>query len=472
MAILDVGWGAGRVNNLITALSKMFISLLVLVLQSSFMLSTDVEWYISAKGSADVATCGKTAAEPCNSLAEILARSPSFDNGSSICYLSDGAVDGRDSTTVYFVGEVKVTSVCLMNWTNLRIVGLGDNITITSGLFGGNRGIFECIQCTNVSIENLNFATSAINKATLFFQASMDIRVIECSFYLASQSTLGVQLLHCAGNIALTNNTFYGSGNEVADSLSPLGLDIDHGCIDCSIPFNGESYNFSTLSFTLMITDCTFKDLKNRSPPEDRYNVARGSAAAMRLRFGANSMDNQIFVLGSSYSNIVNSKANSIVLNYEGKSANNTVHFIGCTFRRNRVRYGGGISAYFYNGPVDSRLIVEDSEFVDNVADFEGGGVFVTFLSSGSSNTLQIYNSSFARNSATYGSGLFLLNNPTWFSQRIFFDPVSRSLVTAELVGCMFRNNTASKDEGVINTLRIQLNIYGIRSATIATVIK
>lgn len=441
-----------------------FLPLLFIFLQSLPIQATDLEWYISANGSAVVATCGRTSAEPCNRLDVIVTRSPKFDS----CYLPDGAVDGGGTTTVYFMGEVNfVTNMCLMNWTNLRMVGLEDNNTITSSIFGGNRGIFEYIQCTNVSIENLNFAASALNSATLFFQASTDIRVTSCSLSLTSQSTIGVQLLHCAGDIALMNDTFYGNGDEVADNLFPLGLDMSHGCLYCSNPVDGGLYNFSELSFSLAITGCMFMDLTNRSPPEDAYDVARSSAVAMRLTFGANSTQNQIFVQDCNFSNITNPEANSIVVDYEGGSANNTVHFAGCTFRENKVRYGGGLSAYFYAGPVDSNLIIEDSNFIDNVANFEGGGVFATFLSSGSSNTLSIYNSVFTGNSAIYGSGLFLLNNPQWLTHIIFFDPVTRSLVTAELTGCRFESNRADMNEGVINTLRIQLNVYGIRSAII-----
>lgn len=446
--------------------ATLLLPLLLLLLQAIPLQSTEVVWYISAEnGSRNITTCGRTPADPCSSLEVILASSPSFDNGSIICYLSDGAVDGRTSTTLYFMGEVNfVPPICLMNWTNVRIVGLESNNTITSGNFGANRGVFEYIQCTNVSVENLNFAVSAINRATLFFHASTDIQVIGCSFFLTAQSTLGVQLLHCAGDIELMNNTFYGNGNEVVDSLNPLSLYLTHGCTDCSKPFDGGPYDFSTLSFSLAVTSCIFRDLTNWSPPEDRYNVARKSAVAMRLQFGANSTSNRIFVRDSNFSNIINSEANSIVVDYEKESANNVVYFVRCTFRDNKVRYGGGLSAYFYAGPVDSRLIIEDSMFINNKADFEGGGVFAVFLSSGTTNTLSIYNSTFTSNSAIYGSGLFLLNNPQWFSHRTFFDPVSRSLVAAEVTNCVFESNVADKNEGVINTLRMQLVIYGIRS--------
>ena len=442
--------------------SMLLYPLLVLVLQVPSLQSTNVEWYISANGSENVATCGRTSVEPCSSLDVI----PSFSNCSGVCCTPGAAgvaVDGTDSTTLHFMGALNfISGLCLMNWSNVRFVGLENNSTIASNRLVVLKNILSLIQCTNVSIENLNFAASVVNEATLFFQASRDIQVAGCSFSLTAKFSIGVKLQHCAGNIALTNTTFFGT------AISPLGLDIAHSCIriaPCSNDRDGEPYDFSTLSFSLTIKSCTFRDLTSQvRSSDDIYKTARAGAVAMRLRFGTNSTANQVLIQDSSFVNNTNTQHNGIVVTYEQLSSNNTVQFMGCSFIENKVRYGGGLSAFFYAGPMDSNLIIEDCEFIDNVADFEGGAVFATFLDSGASNTIIIFNSVFIGNSAINGGGLFLLNNPQWFSNDIP-DLFNRPLVTANVTNCTFEDNMVGREEGVVNALRMQLNIEGIRSA-------
>lgn len=440
--------------------------LLLLAATSLFpgSLATDVEWYISPNGSADVATCGHSPDIPCNSLQTVLTQSRQF-NETAPCYLSSGATDGRDSTTIYFMGEENlVPPVCLMNWVNVRVVGLGNRTTIVSRPFGAQRGIFEFISSANVSIENLSFATSAIGRAILFFQACRDIRVVDSLFLINATSSQGVQLLQCAGDISLSGNLFYGDPSKDSSRLHPLGLDVTHGCSDCTLPFTEIPYNFSTLSFSLEITRCVFQDISNEGPPRDSYGSSRTGAVAMRLQFREESVGNRIAVVDTTFKRISNSESNGVLVNYEGRTENHTVLFEDCTFQENRVRYGGGVAAYFYSNPSNNLLEIRGCTFMDNTADFEGGGVFAVYLSSGMDNSVVISNSSFIRNTAQSGSGIFLLNNPSWFMQRGAFDPISFTLVGAELRDCVFQSNVASSlSQGVVGVLRIKLNISGVR---------
>ena len=260
---------------------------------------------------------------------------------------------------------------------------------------------------------------------------------------------------------------------------SPLALEVLHGCVDesdctrlryCVMPFDVEPYEFANLSFTLNMAGCIFRDLTGLQAPKDDYSSARCGAVAMRLQFGSYSINNQVFVRNTSFSNIINTEANGIAVNYLGQalsnmaSSNNTVLFSNCSFRKNKVRYGGGLSAYFISGPVYSTLMVEDCEFTDNRADLEGGAIFAVFLSSGSTNTLGATNSMFHRNSAVAGGGVFILNNAQWFSTRGVFDLFSRSVVVqTSLTDCMFEGNKANASNGIIEVLRVQLNVNGIR---------
>ena len=455
--------------------------LLAAVLFLPTLHALDVEWYISANGS-DEATCGRSAANPCRSLESILSYSPSFSNASTTCYLSVGAVDSRDSTVLYFLGEINtVPPICLRNWTNIRIVGLHNNSTLlTDRTIGGCRGIFEFELCTNVTIENINFGFSGIGRATLFLEASRDIRVSGCTFPVTAQGSRGLWLRQCAGDITLSNNVFYGNEQQLSEPRTARrALEVLHGCVDesdctrlsyCVMPFDMEPYEFANLSFTLNMAGCIFRDLTGLQAAVDDYSSARRGAVAMRLQFGSYSINNQVFVRNTSFSNIINTEANGIAVNYLGRalsnmaSSNNTVLFSNCSFRENDVRYGGGLSAYFISGPVYSTLMVEDCEFTDNIADFEGGAIFAVFLSSGSTNTLSATNSVFRRNSAGAGGGVFVLNNAQWFSTRGVFDLFSRSVVVqTSLTDCLFEGNRANVSKGIIEVLRVQLNVNGIR---------
>lgn len=427
---------------------------------------TDVEWYISPTGSNDTATCGRSPDTPCSGLEIILNQSSQFDNGSVTCFLSSGTTDDRNSTTVYFMGGANFAPpICLMNWRNVRVVGLHSNTSITSSIYGVVRGTFEFINCTNITIENLNFTTSPLGRSILFFQATTDIEISGCSFQVSEVSSLGVEILHCAGEIYLTRNVFYGGVSQINSEKDPnvLALDVTHGCDNCMMPFSDDPYDFSSLSFSLMIDKCVFQDLTNRGTPNDDYSRSRNDAAAMRLRFADSSINNEVVVSHSNFSRILNSEANGVSVTHSGESANNTVLFESCRFESNRVRYGGGLSAYFYVGPSYGTLEIENCDFINNTADFEGGGVLGVFLAGGVSNTITISNSRFSQNVAQSGSAVFLLNNPNWLMQQGAFSPLAAPLVEVELRGCVFERNMAHLSNGVVEVLRIALNISRVR---------
>ena len=358
--------------------------------------------------------------------------------------------------------------VCLVNWVSLRVVGL-NNATITSGRFGAVRGIFEFINCRNVSIENLAFVTSGLGRATLFFEACRDVSVSRNLFSVNEMSSLGVQILHTAGDVRLSENTFYGDSSASPYRRHLLGVDVTHGCRNCTMPFSDDPYDFSTLSFSLVIAECIFQDLASEDTPQDSYSQSRNSATGLRLRMQDYSADNSVSVTGSRFQRIANSAASGVLVTFSGRTEGTRVMFENCTFQDNRVRYGGGVAAYFYRNPARNTLEFRGCSFVDNTADFEGGGVFAVFLSSGDENTVLVSDSSFVRNHAQVGSGLFFLNNPAWFQQRGAFDPSPSALVQAELRDCVFEGNNASLLEGVVDVLRVQLTISGSRYGFLLT---
>ena len=434
----------------------------------------DVIWYISPGGSPDIATCGRSEDSPCDNLQTVLSLlQTNLRNETTTCYLPSDATP-RDSTTLYFMGAGNtVPPVCLEGWLNLRVVGLGSDAGVIRGesdrsASGGGRGIFEFANCTNITIDHLGFSTTAIGRAVLYFEASRDIRVESCTFPVTARSSQGVKMLQCAGNISLYNDTFYGDPTQDSTNLHPLGLDMTHGCTECtSTSIKEPQFDYSSLSFSLSITSCVFQDLANEGPPEDSYKSARTSAVGLRLQLAEMSTNNHIIVTDSTFQRITNTESNGVLVSFNGRAENNQVLFDGCQFRHNRVRYGGGMSSYFYQGPAGNSFRIQNCEFFNNTADFEGGGVFGAFLSSGS-NTVSVSNSTFVGNSAQAGCGVFLLNNPEWLWQRGAFDTgLFRNPVEVELKDCNFERNVASFRGGLLNgvvtVLRIQINIRGVR---------
>lgn len=466
-----------RTSNLQAMAAFLLVAGLLAALSSQAQ-ALDVIWYISPEGSPNITTCGRSQESPCDSLHTILAllRTTNLRNNettaTTTCYLPSAATP-RDSTTLYFIGAGNtVPPVCLEEWANLHVVGLGADAGVAGGEFssgGGEKGIFEFVNCTNTTIESLGFSTTAIGRAILYFEASRDIRVESCTFPVTARSSRGVQMLQCTGDISLRNDTFYGDPNiQDSTNLHPLGLDMTHGCTECTEASATPEYDYSSLSFSLSVHSCIFQDLANQGPPEDSYGSARTRAVGMRLQLAELSTGNRITVTDSTFQRITNSESNGVLVSFNGRTEDNQVLFDGCVFRHNRVRYGGGVSSYFYRGPAGNSFRIQNCEFLNNTADFEGGGVFGAFLSSGSGNTMSVSNSTFVGNSAQAGCGVFLLNNPRWFWQRgafdtsLFSDPVG-----VELRDCRFERNVASFEAGLLNgvvtVLRIQLNIRGVR---------
>ena len=428
---------------------------------------TDVVWYISATNgshnSSDIATCGHSIDRPCESLQLIIDQSPLFDNTSTTrCHVSLGDEDGRSSTTVYFLeGEHFVPPVCLMNWTNLRIAGLGRVVITSQDSIAATRAFFEFRQCRNISIENIEgFDTSFVGKSTLFFDDTSDIRISGCVFPVMRLQSTGVIAQQAYGAIEITNSLFF--GNTESGSQESYGLSILHG-----YPDNGRG-NADCLNFwppiQIIIRNTSFVNFTAEATPDDRYSSTRSNSIGMRIRFLPGSTNSSALIENVQSTGNVNAGGSHMLVNFDSQSSGNSVRFSNCVFEGNKVRYGGGIAAYFYGGTRDNSLEIEDSWFVNNVADFEGGGVFVAYLESPENNLVQILRSYFERNRAYSGAGVFVFNSPSFLNQAGLFDPVSLPLVTANLTNCTFKHNKATQlKEGVVTLLRMLFNITGIR---------
>ena len=423
----------------------------------------DFTWYISPSSSSNSSTCGRTRDDPCDSLRTILDRSPLFVTSSSgaRCYSSSGNDDGRTSTTVYFEEGVSfVPPTCLKNWTNLAIIGLG-NVTITSSL-GAPRAFFEFDGCSNITVRNLHFVAAFPGKGTFYFEMSRQISIQSCTIPLIRHPSMGIDITLGGGDIEVANTVFYGNPAMV-EGRGTVALKLTQGRSSSSCSFQDECDNAVLEAVNLTITNCIFRDIVAGGAPTDSYRMSHTDAVAVAVRFFSEAVGNRMVVRDSLFARIVYPVASSVLVDYDSGSVNNYAQFVNCTFRENRVRYGGGIAAYFFSEPQNGLLEVENCQFLDNDVSFEGGGVFAAFLSRSLENSVRISRSQFIRNRAPYGAAIFLFNNPSWFDLHSTPNAVSLPLIVTNITDCVFEDNVALFSEGVINTLRMQLNISGTK---------
>lgn len=427
---------------------------------------TDVVWYVSTNGSSNIATCGHSVDNPCVSLQLIILQSRLFDNTSANCLRSAGDDDGRSSTTVYFLEGVHfVPPVCLTNWTNLRIVGLGA-VTITSrNYIGTERAFFEFRHSRNISIEDIsNFNTSFIGKSSLYFDTTSDIRISNCVFPVVSEHGTGVIIMRTEGVVEITNCVFV--GNAAPGTNESYGLSILLGCGDKTnndvCPLGNPVEPFEPAHIT--IRDTNFTNFTTNAETNDLYISTKCDTIGMRIRFLHGAVGSSVLIDNVWSTRNVHPSGSHMLVNFDSGSNDNSVKFVNCKFYENKVRYGGGIAAYFYGQTKDNSLVIEDSYFVNNTADFEGGGVFVAYLDSPENNFVEISRSTFERNFAYSGAGLFMFNSPSFFNQPGLFDPQSLALVMASINNCSFTHNKATLlKEGVVSLLRMIFNISGVK---------
>ena len=419
----------------------------------------DIVLYVGPGGTND-SNCGRSLETPCLNVETILDQSPLFNDSSNVlCYSSSSNDDGRSSTTLYFLeGESYVPSLCLENWINFRIAGYTtNNVVIRTDSFGGPRSFFSFRNCTNVVIENLTFETQFPGKAVVYVESAINFTMRGCYIPVTAFASEGVYITASSGVLTIDGCTFVGS-QEYLDRDNPTrGLFVSQG-LNAG---NGLPPDADYKPFDLLIRNCLFTDISSAGDPIDSYVRSDTDGMSVLLVFYNGATNNVARIQNCNFTQITNTRASNALVNYGSSSVNNTVEFTDCLFYDNRVRYGGGITAYFYSGPEDSTLIVERCQFLQNEAFFEGGAISVVFITNQLSNKAFISSCNFTSNFARYGSAIFFFNNPAWFDAVGPSDAVALPLAPASISDCNFRFNAALLTEGVINALRMDLVIQG-----------
>ena len=432
-------------RSLLTVASHVLFYVAVYISTAS---STNAVWYVSSNGSSNLTTCGRTEAQPCDSIQTLLSQNPV---SAAHCYLPRND-SGASSTTVYFLGGLNIVQpVCLSDWTNLSIAGLGGAIIQTTQRLGPVAyGLIVFDSCTNASVENLTFEAPFPYRdlSMLTFLQTTHLRISSCAFS-GLGSGEGISLFGNSGDIMIDGVIFSGGINV---TTMVTALKVAQGLSSSS------SY-----SFRLFISNCTFQDLVGVDQIQDSYVALYQEAVGVRLRFDANTTGNVVTIQNSRFTHIQSTASNVAGVDFDTSSSGNLVQFVGCEFRDNTARYGGGVSAYFWFASSNNALQVRNCSFINNTATLEGGGVLGVFISEQVDNKLDIQSSTFIGNSATYGAGVFVLNNPAWYDYTGSTYNITPALVSVNISGCTFMNNTAPACEGIVSVLRVLLYMNGSR---------
>ena len=402
----------------------------------------DATWYVAPWGS-NATSCGLNETAPCNSLQAVLSQ---YAGNSTGCYQPRNSTAVL-STTVYFMGGLNVepATLCISNWTNLALVGR-DNTAINSTAYAvGGKAFLQFNTCSNITLEGLNFLKSFIGSATVAFTQSSGIAIRSCAFPVTETASTGVELRDSSSSITIENVLFYSSEDAVN---SVPAFRISQG--DDANPFN------------LVINNCTFRDILRYGVVDNSYSSGRG-AVALRIGFKTNATGNIVTVQNSFFIRLQSTASNVVGVDFDTASFGNLVQFVGCEFRDNTAHYGGGVSAYFWSDSSNNALQVRNCSFINNTATLEGGGVLGVFISEQVDNKLDIQSSTFIGNSATYGAGVFVLNNPAWYDYTGSTYNITPALVSVNISGCTFMNNTAPACEGIVSVLRVLLYMSGSR---------
>ena len=420
-------------------------------------------WYISSKGSNDTDTCGTNEETPCSSLRVILNNITNQTKeeggiGGEACYLG---LSKDEATFFIILDDVTVPPICLTGWTNLYIIGIEGQASIDSDI-GPYRGVINIEDSHNVSITNIRFAESIIGKATLYIKNTSNVIISNVMLPVYAVQSNAILLHNAYDNVSILNVKFFGNDVLVGYfNFQPgVALLVNQGYEEFGgIPITGLE---PVKRLLLNVSDCSFHTLINTMEPNTNNYVSSSSisqAVLIQLREGG---DNNIISFNNITFRGITSAAGSVVcVRHSGTAANNTVYFNDNSFLDNTARYGAGVAVYYISQSHDNHVIIRNSVFYRTRATFEGGGVFVASVVSDPTNTVTVKDCNFNKTAGIYGSGIYIFNDPNWFTNSIIVNRVSPPLMSVSVDTVLFFDCDTSITEGVINVLNGYINIIG-----------
>ena len=160
-------------SSTLPVLARMHFRLLSGLLFALTATAMDTQWYVSPGGSSNATFCGADRSNPCNNILLVLSRNYPFSNP---CYLPKNG-SGLGTTTFFFEGTNYLPPLCMSRWSNLRFSGLGNNATLLVQQITTLNGLLTVDNCTNVTVQSLQLASSPIGKSVLFVDNSRNISI-------------------------------------------------------------------------------------------------------------------------------------------------------------------------------------------------------------------------------------------------------------------------------------------------------
>ena len=415
------------------------VGLSIILLLVGYINANDVTWFIGGpnhpNSSANITECGRTVQLPCVNLSIVLEFSEVFEINGSSCAISTNEGNRSSTTVIFLSGTHELPAICLFNWSNVHVQGVGNVSIVSERRQIGDYGLFTFVNSSNVTIVNLNFVVYISGRSALFFMNSMDLFISICMYDLPAERSKGISIDQPQGDVVIQGCMF--RGNTI-NSTQSAGLEISYG--------EGVS--------VVSIDHCDFMDFYvDTVVQQESYRHAHKIGQALKLTFDEFSTGHTVEVSQCLFTeNFANSGSTLLISFYSGSKLNNVL-VTGSQFIGNRDLYGA-VGIYHWRRTANNSVTIEHSNFSNNTAYVEGGGIFATFLSRHATNLLTIHTCVFENNVADEGAAIHTFNSPAWFTHSV---EVSDELVSVNISDCTFTNNTALATEGIINALRIRL---------------
>ena len=411
---------------------------------------------------------------PCATLLHVLNLTSALqtkegDRSSLECYVpSPDSVD--EGVAIYLLeDQFDIDPLCLRAWNNLTLYGLGQLTPIRSSVLGNALGVLTIRDSSNVNIFNLTFVDSIVGKSVIYVENSTDVVIGDCSVPLYSDGSYGVWLKDLYGTNRITNVRFYSIPALVKfQALTPAtALFVKHGRGIDSLGVLGKEMAKNSTPFDLVVRGCIFEKIVVYSEYflfSDSYKRSSTRSNVLLVHFQSHVIDSRVTFIDCLFQDNVVSFGSIALVTFSGDSTSNSVEFRDCHFLNNLARFGGGVATYFRDTAEQNKVSVTNCTFINNEAILEGGGVFVASLVQNPQNSVfNVMDSLLYSNRAQYGAAVFFFNDPTLYRPYSMLDSTSLPLLPVNIKDSKLQDNSAQLTEGVVNTLRIQMVMRGVK---------
>lgn len=252
--------------------------------------------------------------------------------------------------------------LAFLNCSNIIL----ENLQLILSNFSGQH-VFLFVDSHSVDIENSSMSFASVNSSTLFFLDSWPVSIKSVVFEGDTFSKM----------LPPTQENDYSTSAVVFEALcdsewcSKEKQNLTNPCC------HGRAVQSDT-NTTLLITHSTFKHL-GLLPVNDLYfQAASTPKGGMAVRFvAANNSGASMDVTDCHFFNNSSPYDATVKILFKNGTANGTSRFSGCHFQENRAYLGGAITYEVLDTSVgkQQKLVLLNSTFTNNTAVLEGGAI-------------------------------------------------------------------------------------------------